>query len=139
MGQNEILGNLISLVNINGADDSFQSVGENILACSTGIFRFASGEQEAFIDAKRLRHQRASIGINQGRAQRGQFSFSRIFKTSVKIIGNDQFQNGISKKLQALIMRQNRAPIFVYIRAMGKSLLQEALVFKYHSRSLFKF
>src|SRR3989344_5116054 len=42
--QNKLFGNIISLVKINGANDSFQSIGKNILARPTSIFRFSFGK-----------------------------------------------------------------------------------------------
>src|SRR5438552_2263181 len=103
--QNELFGHLEAAVEIKRADQRFECICQ--CGCSipatTGFF--TAPHQNVTSEIERGAMHPKCFARNQSRTQFGQLSFGFASKITEQILGNNELENGVAEKLQALIIK----------------------------------
>lgn len=120
----------ISLIEIQGPDQGFKGVGQDVLAgLPLPVLRFPVGQVEVLVQAVPVGDFRKHPGIHQGGPPIGHLPL-RIRVTAVEAVGYDQFQDGITQELQPFVVAERETGVLVQVGPVDEGLSQDVPIFE---------
>ena len=110
-------------VQINGADNGFERIGEDGGAPPAAAFEFAPAQYDLISKPDLAADLGQLFPLDQGGPEAGQFALARLGETLIKAIGDNKTQQGVAEVLQPFVIVPASA-------AVRQGLLQQAAVIK---------
>lgn len=114
-----------SLVEIEGADDGFESLGEKPSSRAPTSLDFAPAEKEQIAQTESTGNPAKGLGADQMGAHRAELAFGCIGILVVEVLGDDQPDDRVAQILQPLVRSEVEVWIFVQVGAMNERLLEK--------------
>lgn len=108
-------------VQIDGADNGFERIGEDGGAPPAAAFEFAPAQYDLIGQPDLAADLGQLFPLDQGGPEAGQFALARLGETLVQGIGDDKTQQGVAEVLQPFVIVPASA-------AVRQGLLQQAAV-----------
>ena len=106
-----------------GADDRFVDVGQVRRASAAAAGLLAAPQQQPIAQLQPPARLRQGVAAHQMRAQLGQLALVLVRVGVVKLVSDDQAENGIAEELHALVRLSSVVRIFVEVGAVDERLL----------------
>ena len=122
-----------ALVQVNGADDRLQGVGQDRGLVPAAGALLALAQADITAELQPAGDAREGAHVDDGRAQLGQLALGQIRVRAKQGVGHDQPEHGVAQELQPLVRRQ--AAVLVGVRAMHERTLQQFLAHRHLQRA----
>ena len=110
-------------IQIDGADNGFERIGEDGRAPPAAAFELAPAQYDLIGQPDLAANLGQLFPLDQGGPEPGQFALARLRETLVQAIGDDKAQQGVAEVLQPFVIVPASA-------AVRQGLLQQAAVIK---------
>jgi len=124
-------------IEIHGTDERFEGVGQSGGALASAIGFFAASHHEVFADANALGQDAQPFAGDDAGADLGELAFAEALVLVEEVLGEDELENGVAEKLQALIIEMV-ALGFVAEAGMGERFRQEERIAEFVFDALFE-
>src|SRR4051812_27865857 len=101
--RNEIARGRVACIEMDRSDDRFERVGENDLARTARVARFAAAQEQVVVHTENLCGRRDGYGIHECGTECGELAFRSVGIFGVEKFGNHQLQNRVTEKLEAFV------------------------------------
>ncbi|MCY1398769.1 hypothetical protein D9M71_138090 [compost metagenome] len=91
-------------IQIDGANQGFQGVGQDRFAAETATLQFARTQAQVFAQVKTACQHGQGFTLHQARTQARQLAFARLRETFEQRLAGDEVENGITEELQTLVI-----------------------------------
>src|SRR5690606_18740535 len=122
-GQHAFAGPLHAAVQVDGADQGFQGVGEDGFTAVAAALQLARPQAQVIAQAEAAGQHGQGLALDQARAQARQLAFAGLREALEQRLAGDEVEDGVAEEFQALVVAPGEA-------AMGEGQEQQLLVLK---------
>ena len=136
--EEETLGGLITLVQIDRPDQGLESSRQDGLFLAAAAFFFPFAEEKVFMELLLQSELGQGLGVGGGGLILRQIALPETRESRAEIVGRDQADNRIAQELQDFIITRLNVGLLIGLRGMGQGLPQEGLVAETQADGLFE-
>jgi len=132
----EVFSGGVALVEIDGADDGFEAVGDNDGVGAVDAVLLAARKADEWLVAKFVTGVRNRFGAHEGRAPGGHDAFG-LFVVAIKKVACDELEDGVAEVFEALVVLEMGFFVLVNVAAVSEGNNEEVDIVKFKAEFLF--
>ena len=132
----EIFGGVVALVEVDGADDGFEAVGDDDGVGAVDTLLLAVGEANEGFVAELVAGVRDGLGANESGAPSGHDAFG-FFVVAEEEVASDEFEDGVAEVFETLVVFEVRLFMLVDVTAVSEGDNEEIDVVKFEAEFFF--